>query len=145
MKDKIIAFLMKPMRIEVATAAIIRKGDKVLLAKRAKMLPEGGKWCLPGGHVDKWERAEDCIKRELKEELGVNTKKVKLEFVHEEFVKRLGLHAVVFVYSVDVERKFKPNWEVNDYGWFSKKDIEKLDIAFTHKEMFNKYVFRGKK
>ncbi len=145
MKDKIIAFLMKPMRIEVATAAIIRKGDKVLLAKRAKTLPDGGKWCLPGGHVSKWERAEECIKRELKEELGVNAKKTKFEFVHEEFVKRLGLHAVVFVYSVSVEGKFKPNWEVSDFGWFDKKDIEKLDLAFTHKEVFNKSVFRRKK
>jgi len=139
MKDKIISYLMKRMRIEVAVAGIISNGDKVLLTKRALPLVDGGKWCLPGGHVNKWERAEECVKREVKEEVNLNCDGVRLLFVHEEFVKRLNLHAVVFVYSLDVSGVIEGNIEVSDFKWFSRKDVEELDMAFTHRDILERY------
>ncbi len=139
MKDKIIAYLMKFMRVEVGAVGIIVKDDKVLLTKRNKAIAEGGKWCLPGGHTNKWEKSEETARREIKEELGFEFVKSRLLFVHEEFVLRLGLHAVVFVYLVDVKGKEKKNWEVSESKWFSKNEIEKLNMAFTHKEMLMRY------
>lgn len=139
MKDKIIAYLMKRMRIEVAVAGIITKGNKILLEKRSAPLVEGGKWALPAGHIEKWEKAVDAVKREIKEETGLNTKKAKLLFVHEEFVKRLNLHATVFVYKIEISGKEKPNWEVSEMKWFTKNEIEKMQLAFTHKEILKKF------
>lgn len=139
MKDKIISYLMKPMRIEVATAAVIRKGKKIFLTKRTKVLPEGGKWCLPGGHVSKWERAEKTIKREVKEETGFDAENVKFLFVHEEFVKRLNLHAIVFVFEVKVKGNGRKGWEVKEQDFFDKKEVKNLKLAFTHDEILNKY------
>ena len=144
MKDKIISCLMKRMRIEVAVAGIINKGNKVLLTKRSKNIVEGGKWCIPGGHINKWEKSKDAVIREIKEEIGFNVTKTKFLFMHEEFVKRLKLHGVVFVYSINVKGKLKLNWEVSDYKWFNKDEIKNLEIAFTHKNILEKY-FGGKK
>lgn len=144
MKDKIISFLMKRMRVEVGVAGIVKKGQKVFLTKRAKVLVDGGKWCLPGGHVEKWERAVVALKREIKEETGFDVKKAKLLFVHEEFVKRLNLHAVVFVYQIDVEGNENKNWEVSESDWFSKSEIGKLNLAFTHGEILEKFFGGGK-
>lgn len=125
--------------IETAVAAIIVKNSRVLLTRRSKLLADGGKWCLPGGGMKKWEKSIDAVKREVMEEVGLKTNSCKLLFVHEEIVKRLGLHANVYVYEVKTSGNIKTNWEVAETRFFSRKEIEKMNIAFTHKEMLNRY------
>lgn len=144
MRDKIVAFLMEFMGIEVATAGIIEKNGKIFLTKRAGFLIDGGKWCLPGGHLRKWEKAEKGARREVNEETGFEVARSKLLFAHEEFVKRLNLHAIVFVYKMSVKGRVKKNFEVKESGWFNRKEIEKMNFAFTHKEILNKYFGRKK-
>lgn len=56
--------------IEV-TAAIIEKGDKFLIARRAKGNHLSGFWEFPGGKIEKGETAEACLSRELNEELQI--------------------------------------------------------------------------
>ncbi|MDD5340573.1 MAG: (deoxy)nucleoside triphosphate pyrophosphohydrolase [Candidatus ainarchaeum sp.] len=53
-------------------AAIIRRGDEILIARRYEGDgPEGGKWEFPGGKIEQGERPADALVREIKEELGV--------------------------------------------------------------------------
>jgi 8-oxo-dGTP diphosphatase len=54
----------------VAAAIIISKG-KVLLARRKRGDSNEGLWEFPGGAVEAGETLEECLARELKEELGV--------------------------------------------------------------------------
>ncbi len=136
---RLIRFIMNFIGIQNSASGIILKNGKVLLTKRSKAIVEGGKWCLPGGHIKKWETAESAMIRELKEETGYDVKKIKLLFLHEEFVKRLGLHANVFVFDIEISGKINQNWEVSDCGWFSQVEIAKMNLAFTHKDMVNKY------
>ena len=53
------------------TAAVIEKGDKILIAKRRLGRTLGGKWEFPGGKIEPGETPEECLKRELKEEFDV--------------------------------------------------------------------------
>lgn len=53
------------------TAAVIEKNGKILIAKRRKSDRMGGKWEFPGGKIDLGETPEECLRRELKEELGI--------------------------------------------------------------------------
>jgi len=57
--------------VKIVTAAIIRQGDKVLLARRGAGSKLFGKWEFPGGKVEGAESLEDCLRRELDEELGI--------------------------------------------------------------------------
>lgn len=136
---------MKFIGIRNAVAGIIVKNGKVFLTKRSELIVDGGKWCLPGGHVKKWETAKDAMKRELKEETGFNVKRLKLLFVHEEFVKRINLHAVVFVFLIETSGKGKNNWEVSEGKFFNKKDIKNLNMAFTHKDVLEKFFNKWRK
>ena len=53
-------------------AAIIKKGDHYLLAKRSKEKYMGLKWEFPGGKVEQNETFKDALSREILEELNIN-------------------------------------------------------------------------
>jgi A/G-specific adenine glycosylase len=55
-------------------AAVIRKGARVLIAQRAQDDMFGGMWEYPGGKQKDGESLKSCLKREIKEELGVKIK-----------------------------------------------------------------------
>lgn len=57
----------------VVTAAILRRGDKVLIAQRRKEARHGLSWEFPGGKVEDGETPQEALERELEEELGVRT------------------------------------------------------------------------
>ena len=51
-------------------AAIIRRGDHILITKRPEEVHLGGLWEFPGGKVEAGEEAVEALKREIREELG---------------------------------------------------------------------------
>ncbi|MDO8536393.1 MAG: 8-oxo-dGTP diphosphatase MutT [Candidatus Omnitrophota bacterium] len=55
------------------TAAVIEKDGKVLIAQRLKGRTLGGRWEFPGGKIEPGETAEECLKRELKEEFDIES------------------------------------------------------------------------
>lgn len=54
------------------TAAIILKNNKVLIAQRAPGDKLAGKWEFPGGKIEPGETPQECLKREIREELDVD-------------------------------------------------------------------------
>jgi 8-oxo-dGTP diphosphatase len=60
-------------QIEV-TCAILLEGDKVLCAQRSEEMSHPLKWEFPGGKIEEGESPEECLKREVKEELNLEIK-----------------------------------------------------------------------
>ena len=58
------------MTVSVCAAVILRSG-KVLLARRRPGLRHAGKWEFPGGRIEPGETSAAALKRELREELGI--------------------------------------------------------------------------
>ena len=61
----------KPL-VLVAACAMIDADGRVLICKRLHGKQLAGMWEFPGGKVEKAETPEECLIRELKEELDVN-------------------------------------------------------------------------
>ncbi len=60
------------MTILQVACAIIEQNDRILCAQRSESMSLPLKWEFPGGKMRNGELPEECLKRELLEELGIN-------------------------------------------------------------------------
>jgi mutator protein MutT len=61
----------------VVAAAIIYREGKILITKRRLEAHQGGLWEFPGGKQEESETLEQCLKRELKEEIDIEVRNVQ--------------------------------------------------------------------
>lgn len=66
--------------IEVV-AAILKKDNKILIARKKQGKSLAGYWEFPGGKIEKGETPEESLKRELMEEMNIKIE--MLEYVGE--------------------------------------------------------------
>lgn len=61
------------MRTDIVAAGIVIEGGRVLLARRKAGTHLAGRWEFPGGKVEAGEDPRAALRRELDEELGIDT------------------------------------------------------------------------
>jgi 8-oxo-dGTP diphosphatase len=128
---------------EATVAAIVTltssSTSEILLTRRTGE-PFKGQWCLPGGHIERYEAARDAIIREVKEETGLDFEARFFSYFDERVSER-DIHAVVLVFTgcgtglLDAQEG-----EVSDIGWFPVDEARSLPLAFTHNEILDAYV-----
>ncbi|RFC66566.1 (deoxy)nucleoside triphosphate pyrophosphohydrolase [Fulvimarina endophytica] len=62
----------------VAACALVDADGRILIAQRPEGKSLAGLWEFPGGKVEQGETPEACLIRELREELGVETREACL-------------------------------------------------------------------
>ncbi len=60
--------------VRFVVAALILRGDTVLICQRRADQPMAHKWEFPGGKMEAGETAEEALRRELDEELGIRAR-----------------------------------------------------------------------
>jgi mutator protein MutT len=71
-----------PERPILGVGAIIEDGGRVLLVERGQE-PLKGVWSLPGGAVEVGERLKDAVRREVREETGLEVEPVSVAEIFE--------------------------------------------------------------
>ena len=101
--------------MKIVTAAIIRKGNKILVARRSPGEKLEGLWEFPGGKLEKGETLQECLERELEEEFGLTTKSGReltssiYKYEHGEF-KIVTLESIVISGNIDLRVHDKVSW-----------------------------------
>jgi mutator protein MutT len=118
--------------IGVGVECIITDGKgKYLLAKRgSKAKNERGKWEFPGGGIEYGDTMADTIKREMKEELGIEVE--LLEYLppndHQHWVTSAFIARIV-----DGEPKIMEPEKCEEIGWFTLDEIETIPLSIATK------------
>src|SRR5262245_25593591 len=75
-----------PKRPVVGIGALIFHGGRILLAQRGKD-PLKGWWSLPGGAVETGETLHDAVRREVREETGLEIAPVRMFEIFERIMR----------------------------------------------------------
>ena len=117
-------------KFPVSVKAIIIDDNRVLCLKN-----ERDEWDIPGGKIDFNEDIEECLKREVKEE--VNLKIKNLNILKPFNWKFNDVPVLVLVYSADIscESPIDLSYEHTEYDFFSKSEIINLNMLQDYKDL----------
>ena len=119
--------------------AIIETEGGIILIKR-KNPPSG--WAIPGGFVDYGESLEGAVRREAKEETGLDIKLIRQFHTYSDPKRDPRHHTVSTIFIATAAGKPKAGDDAREVGIFNKDNLPE-DIAFDHRQILKDY-FNGK-
>lgn len=116
---------------------VVNESNEILLHRRE----DSPLWAIPGGKIKIDESVEQCLKREMREELGIEvfTKRLLGIYSDPSYILALGkqvqrVFLIVFL-CVIKKGKLKLTNETVEYSWFKKKDLSSIKAFPLVKEI----------
>ncbi|MCD6549611.1 NUDIX domain-containing protein [Candidatus Micrarchaeota archaeon] len=130
----------------VVGGVIINREGKILLIKSHKW---SNKYVIPGGHIELGEHAVDALKREIKEETGLDVYDIRFlgfqECIFDEnYWKRKHFILLDFVCKTD-SNDVKLNDEGEEFIWVTPNEALKLDLEPYTRKAIETYLARVQK
>jgi 8-oxo-dGTP diphosphatase len=110
------------------TAAAIEKDGKVLIARKKRPFMEYS-WEFPGGKLEDNETLEECLKREIREELAIEIEVGSLVSLNKHV---LNCQSAIVLYAYRA-RYVSGNIELKDHEevtWVLPEDLTKYDFPY---------------
>lgn len=117
--------------------AIIEIDGGIVLIQRSN--PPFG-WALPGGFVDYGESLEEAVKREAKEETGLDLADLKQFHTYSEPSRDPRFHTIGTVFIAKAKGKPEAGDDAAGLKIVTLSEIETLDFAFDHKQIIQDYI-----
>jgi len=113
--------------MRIVTAAVIERDGKILIARRKKGDRMEGLWEFPGGKLEGNESPEECLRRELHEEFGIDADigDFLLSSPYEYPHLKIELLAYRATY---MSGDFKLN-DHDEIRWVSPSELKRYDLA----------------
>ena len=123
---------------KLAVDCIILIDGRVLLIHRRNP-PHG--WALPGGFVEYGETVEDAVRREMKEETGLELQDLRQFRVYSDPARDARGHVVSVVFTARGVGKPEAGDDADRYRLIDLNDVPESEIAFDHPRILRE--FRG--
>src|SRR3990170_232288 len=110
---------------KIAVGGIVVNDGDLLMVRRAKE-PGMGLWSIPGGHVEHGEYLTDAVRREVKEETGLDVEVADLVGI----LEVLGPdHLVILDFGARVETRAEPapSDDVSEARWVPLEEVADLE------------------
>jgi O-acetyl-ADP-ribose deacetylase (regulator of RNase III)/ADP-ribose pyrophosphatase YjhB (NUDIX family) len=117
--------------------AIIEIDNGIVVIQRSN--PPFG-FALPGGFVDYGESLEEAVKREAKEETGLDLTEIRQFHTYSEPERDPRFHTIGTVFIAKAKGKPKAGDDAKGLKIAKLSELEKLDFAFDHKKILQDYL-----
>ena len=121
-----------PERPIVGVGGVVIHGKRVLLIRRGSE-PLKGEWSIPGGLVELGEELADGVRRELKEETGLDVEPLEVLTVFDRIFRegsRIRYHYVIVDYVCRRRAgRLKPDSDVIDARWVRREDLPQYHLT----------------
>jgi 8-oxo-dGTP diphosphatase len=106
---------------------VIRQNGKILLCQRKKGGRYGLKWEFPGGKLEQGEDVEQCLRRELREELGIEIEAIERVETMDAYYEDGGLFRVAYCFITGYEGQPRNN-AFEQIRWVSAAELKSTDM-----------------
>jgi mutator protein MutT len=121
------------MKTLVVAAALIAQGKQILLAQREAEDDWGLRWEFPGGTLEDDEGPRECIKRELREELGIAVEVGSI--YHVTFQRYQRFNVLLLVYRCTITRGIPTAIACQEVRWIGKDSLIDLPMPPADEEI----------
>ena len=124
------------MELQVGVKAFLknREGKYLLVRRSSEKYPEvGARWDIVGGRINPGTSLLDNLKREIKEEVGLDLTEEPKLVAAQDILRVEGRHVVRLTYLGTIEGQPQLDDDHTEFDWFTVEEIkklEKLDIYF---------------
>jgi 8-oxo-dGTP diphosphatase len=131
----------------VAMKAVIVKNDKILILREAATYGDGtqrGRYHMPGGRIEAGENFEEALRREVREETGLEVEIGMPLYVGEwRPVIREAPHQIIgtfFVCKPKGSDKIKLSTEHDSFEWIDPKTRSNYDIMDPEDKVIDRFA-----
>ncbi len=129
------------MKTLVVAAALVTRGGRILVAQREEKDDWGLHWEFPGGTLEEDEGPRACIKRELREELGIE---VEVREIREAVFKRYkAFNILLLAYLCTITEGTPSAIRCQEVRWVGKEELKGLPMPPADEEIRSVILQRG--
>jgi ADP-ribose pyrophosphatase YjhB (NUDIX family) len=110
------------------SAVVVRRGDAILVGRRAKK-PNEGKWVFPGGRIEPFESIASAAERELWEEAGLRIA-VEQQIGAFEIIEPPDEHRIIiYSWATPLGEGLHPASDISELRYCTRDQLAKLDLS----------------
>lgn len=131
--------LVEPRFTVTAGAVVVNEDGRVLLLEHR--FRAGSGWGIPGGFIEKGEQPEEALRRELREEIGLELERIEIAFART--LRKPTQIEIIFRCRArgDIGRK---NIEIKSVEWFAPDNLPS-QLSKDQRRLINRALDDGAK
>lgn len=127
----------RPTWIPVVTG-FLKKNGLILIGQRPDGHSLAGQWEFPGGKIEIGEFPEDALKRELREELGIEAEIGALRYAHTHNYGDRGI--IILFYDVHFWKGETKSQHHTALRWIKPEELKTMEIPEANRKILPKLL-----